>query len=448
MRKNQDEEIIREMIREVLVQEGFLEDLWVDLKKGVGKAYDFISPYFGIDDPKHGILKALDDLHDEADSNDEAAKEVIKKAEILGMKPLIPGSSSVPGGWRARLGTETARGINFHKLEDGRNNYRGALDETVTIPSKEFFEELRDDYGIERVITLNADNGGDKVRNYVRQAGLESVYVPMGESDPPSRENFDRIKRSLEQGNALIHCTHGADRTGAMVGRYYIEELGWDTQRAIDDAKKYGGHKRDFPRMRKFLELGPEDDREPSMSDLMRPFKGSVADSEDTDRGTDVRIPDVSGPELPDISVGGKRIKRLQDKFYKYDKYFADAAQREGIPFGFLKAVAIRESSLNPRAESSAGAYGLMQFMPKTAQRFGIDAGDPIASIYAAAKYLKMNQNRFDGSLELAAAAYNAGEGTVERVGRRIPNNPETQAYVPAVMDLYNFIDQFQPGYS
>ncbi|RYY60766.1 MAG: lytic transglycosylase domain-containing protein, partial [Comamonadaceae bacterium] len=93
------------------------------------------------------------------------------------------------------------------------------------------------------------------------------------------------------------------------------------------------------------------------------------------------------------------------------------------------------------------GAIGLMQLMPATAQRYGVRADakrtlqaklhDPQINIAAGSRYLRDLIAMFDGSLELALAAYNAGEGAVQRAGNRIPNYRETQNYVKTVLALY-----------
>ena len=85
------------------------------------------------------------------------------------------------------------------------------------------------------------------------------------------------------------------------------------------------------------------------------------------------------------------------------------------LPVGVLAAVAKTESAFDPNAVSHAGATGLMQFMPATAEEMGVDPLDPASAIDGAARYLTQNLRRF-GSLELALAAYNAGPGRVARL--------------------------------
>jgi soluble lytic murein transglycosylase-like protein len=103
-----------------------------------------------------------------------------------------------------------------------------------------------------------------------------------------------------------------------------------------------------------------------------------------------------------------------------------------------MDAIIVVESAYEPEAVSSKGAMGLMQLMPDTATRFNVaNAFDPAENMRGGARYLRWLMDRFDGELELVLAAYNAGEGAVERHGNRIPPYNETQAYVVRVLRLY-----------
>lgn len=113
-------------------------------------------------------------------------------------------------------------------------------------------------------------------------------------------------------------------------------------------------------------------------------------------------------------------------------------ARRTEVHPALLRAVIAAESAFDPNAVSRAGAQGLMQLHPKTATRFGVtNPFDPAANVDGGARYLRYLLKRFDNNLELALAAYNAGEEAVERHGRHIPPYAETQAYVPTVLRLY-----------
>ncbi|MDA8196408.1 MAG: NlpC/P60 family protein [Actinomycetota bacterium] len=119
-----------------------------------------------------------------------------------------------------------------------------------------------------------------------------------------------------------------------------------------------------------------------------------------------------------------------------YLPIFESAAAKSGINVNFLLAIAKVESNFNPSAVSSAGAQGMMQIMPSTAAANGITTSDPVSSIYGAAQLLSQKLNTF-GSYDLAAAAYNAGDGAVQQYGG-VPPYPETVNYVQAVNSAMN----------
>lgn len=113
------------------------------------------------------------------------------------------------------------------------------------------------------------------------------------------------------------------------------------------------------------------------------------------------------------------------------------AARRHALDAELLLAVIRQESGFDPQAVSRAGARGLMQLMPATAQRYGVTRiHDPGQNIAAGSAYLRDLLDRF-GRLDLALAAYNAGENAVEKYGRRVPPFSETQQYVQAVLSDY-----------
>ena len=108
-----------------------------------------------------------------------------------------------------------------------------------------------------------------------------------------------------------------------------------------------------------------------------------------------------------------------------------------------LHAVISAESSYNPWAVSPKGAMGLMQLMPGTADRFGVsNPYDPVANMHGGARYLRWLLDQFNDT-RLAVAAYNAGEGAVQRYGNQIPPYRETQNYVVKVLDYYQ---QYRTG--
>jgi len=112
-------------------------------------------------------------------------------------------------------------------------------------------------------------------------------------------------------------------------------------------------------------------------------------------------------------------------------------AAKHRLEPALLHAVISAESSYNPWAVSPKGAMGLMQLMPGTAKRFGVrNAYDPVANMQGGARYLRWLIDRFK-NVRLAVAAYNAGEGAVQKYGNKIPPYKETQKYVVRVMDFY-----------
>ena len=119
------------------------------------------------------------------------------------------------------------------------------------------------------------------------------------------------------------------------------------------------------------------------------------------------------------------------------DRLIFEAAEREGLDPRFVHAVIWQESKYDVDARSHAGAEGLMQLMPATAERFGCtDRTDPVSNIQAGTKYLRWLLKRFDGNVELALAGYNAGEGAVDKYNGIPPYN-ETRNYVKIISKRY-----------
>lgn len=134
-----------------------------------------------------------------------------------------------------------------------------------------------------------------------------------------------------------------------------------------------------------------------------------------------------SGGPAPVLNVLKERIK-------EYRPLIMQAARETGLDVNLIHAVILAESAYNPKALSPKGAMGLMQLIPATAKRFNVtDAYDPAQNIRGGTRYLKFLMNRFGNDIELATAAYNAGEGAVEKYGRTIPPYRETQDYVRKV---------------
>lgn len=121
----------------------------------------------------------------------------------------------------------------------------------------------------------------------------------------------------------------------------------------------------------------------------------------------------------------------------RYNDLIAEAASLYQLPSAFIRAVMRVESGFNPDVVSSAGAMGLMQLMPKTARSMGVaDPFDARQNVFGGARYLRILANRFKGDLILTVAAYNAGEGAVDKY-EGIPPYKETQRYVRRVLKHY-----------
>ena len=102
-------------------------------------------------------------------------------------------------------------------------------------------------------------------------------------------------------------------------------------------------------------------------------------------------------------------------------------------------AVMSTESAFNPNARSDRNAFGLMQIIPETAERFGVtDIMDPVQNIRGGMAYLRWLLNYYRGDVSLVLAAYNAGEGAVDRYNG-VPPYAETLAYVQRIRAAYPF---------
>jgi len=108
-----------------------------------------------------------------------------------------------------------------------------------------------------------------------------------------------------------------------------------------------------------------------------------------------------------------------------------------GVDPALVRAVIKTESNFNRFAVSNKGAMGLMQLIPSTGRRYGVqDFFDPQQNVDGGVRYLKFLLEKFKGNLDLSLAAYNAGENLVERLGR-IPPYPETANYVRRIRAIY-----------
>jgi len=122
----------------------------------------------------------------------------------------------------------------------------------------------------------------------------------------------------------------------------------------------------------------------------------------------------------------------------EYDELIEAAATRYRIPAALVRAVVHAESNFDPTAVSHAGASGLMQLMPETAERMFVrDIFEPRENIEGGTRYLRVLANLYGGDMVKMIAAYNAGPTAVDKAGGGVPPYAETQAYVRKVIALY-----------
>jgi soluble lytic murein transglycosylase-like protein len=151
----------------------------------------------------------------------------------------------------------------------------------------------------------------------------------------------------------------------------------------------------------------------------------------------------ASAPETASPApVPAQKLSAAQRRVLALAPQVQQVARTYDIDPLLLHAIAHVESRHNPQAVSPAGALGLMQVMPETARRFGVDDPrrdlfDPLVSLQVGSAYLKTLQGRFGNNLALVLAAYNAGEGAVEKHRRAVPPFAETQRYVKEVLAEY-----------
>ncbi|WP_234032169.1 lytic transglycosylase domain-containing protein [Parerythrobacter jejuensis] len=142
----------------------------------------------------------------------------------------------------------------------------------------------------------------------------------------------------------------------------------------------------------------------------------------ETDPATGLPAHATSNPALTALGVPATYQAKVQELSARFD-----------LSPSLIEALVWQESRWRENAVSHAGARGLAQLMPGTARYLGVDPDDPFANLEGGARYLREQLDRFDGDLEKALAAYNAGPGRV-LAAKGIPNIRETKNYVAAIM--------------
>jgi soluble lytic murein transglycosylase-like protein len=180
----------------------------------------------------------------------------------------------------------------------------------------------------------------------------------------------------------------------------------------------------------------------PALADIysFRDERGVVhfSNTPDDTRYKLVRREAGSVPMPSSTAVSARVFMPAEESIRRFAPIIDLASRTHGVEPALVHAVVSAESGYNPGAVSKAGARGLMQLMPDTAKRYGVhNIMDPVENIYAGVRYLRDLLLMFHGNVELAVAAYNAGENAVIRYGNRIPPYSETIQYVPKVLGFY-----------
>ena len=151
----------------------------------------------------------------------------------------------------------------------------------------------------------------------------------------------------------------------------------------------------------------------------------------------DLNVDELVGTYQDSAGILQSMYKSANTENNNVDSIITEAAQTCGVDESLVKAVIQQESQYNPKAVSKAGAMGMMQLMPQTAEILGVtDPFDVRQNIFGGTNYLSDMLKQFNGNVVKALAAYNAGPNKVEKAGG-VPNIEETKDYVNKVMNFY-----------
>jgi soluble lytic murein transglycosylase-like protein len=136
----------------------------------------------------------------------------------------------------------------------------------------------------------------------------------------------------------------------------------------------------------------------------------------------------------PAVDTTVRTTRPLNKRAAQYQSLIEEHASLNSVSLDLVRALIQAESAFNPRAVSPKGALGLMQLMPATAAEYGVvNAFNPAENVRAGVKYLKRLLDGYEGNVELALAAYNAGPGAVKKYGGKVPPYRETRNYVARI---------------
>ena len=261
------------------------------------------------------------------------------------------------------------------------------------------------------------------------------LLTALGSASPAYAEQLDeapRVLAALEQARAA--------ETGKGVGKNLMLAV-----RLYCDAATMGSPD-GFLRIGRLLATAPESSRNPGLANAYLAMAASLG-SEEALKYYDPRYgnADIEGDCPASLGMGATEVA---DAGFDVDAYLSKqtaakqqiaslirkVAAKYHMDARFALAVAMAESNLDPAAVSPRNAQGVMQLIPATQERFGVARPfDPEQNIKGALAYIRWLEKRFAGDLRLVAAAYNAGEGAVDR-HNGIPPYAETQQYVRRVM--------------
>lgn len=268
---------------------------------------------------------------------------------------------------------------------------------------------------------------------------------PLPPDGPPEwTDEPPRLSRWLEDGhqaqqqhNPLQAAAHycAAARFGSVEAQYRLGRL---LTEQLDAAVQAEG--------RAMLALAAQRGHDKAVQLLgEQPATEPLPDCLISGRAPDFAVAPLVEPAVPTEVVERYMLALPQDK-RRHALLIQRLAPRFDVDYRLALAIARAESGLDPRAVSPKNAQGLMQLIPDTAERFGVrNPFDPEQNVRGGLAYLRWLLARFDGDVALASAAYNAGEGAVDKYSG-VPPFAETREYVQRILHFYRSPVHARPG--